>query len=541
MKKFLNLLFIFIITLTLSACKTKTETQTDTTDLIEPKWLEDETGVYYQVFVRSFADSNGDGIGDLNGLTNKLDYLQDLGVEGIWLMPIHPTDSYHGYDVKDYYAVNPEYGTMEDFDKLIEEAHKREIKIILDLVVNHTSKNHPWFISSSQSEESEYRDYYTWAAPTESRVTKLGSDGQTIWYRLGDMYYASYFSDTMPDLNYTNEEVHDEVINIGEYWINKGVNGFRLDAAKHLYGVNEVPKQYNYLNNIYFWDEFRTALQKIDPNVYLVGEVMDNAAVYSLYYGGLDSNFNFDASNLILDSVNNGNGSYANRLNQIYIQIGREEEDFRDSPFLRNHDQNRTASILHGDIEKIKLAAEMLLTLPGNPYIYYGEEIGMFGVKTDGNVTGTGVWDETRRLPFVWGDEQVTPDWMDNKCSQLLTSCNQPINPLNIQINDENSLFNTYKEMIKLRSENSALDLGKFAPFISSTNYVQGFFRYDDQQLLVVIHNLSNVERDMPVFTNAELIYQSKGSYSYNSSRIDATSTIILELPYEKLNEFILN
>lgn len=496
----------------------------------------DRTGVYYQIFVRSFADSDGDGIGDFKGITQSLDYLKDLGVSGLWLMPIHPTDSYHGYDVKDYYAVNPEFGTMEDFEEMVKEAHKREIKVIIDLVLNHTSSNHQWFLDSTHP-DSPYRDYYHWTKEGDTRIGKVSMTGNPIWHKKGDEYFASSFPGSYADLNFTSEKVKEEVVNIGKFWLEKGVNGFRLDAAMYLFETNKVPSGYTYKHNIYFWHEFRDKLREIDPNVYIVGEVYTNHTMYTQYYKGLDSTFNFDLANQLVTVARNGSGPYVNFIDRIYDQIEREGGSVnQDSPFIRNHDMDRTASELNGDIERQKLAAEMLLTLPGNPYIYYGEEIGMYGKKTEGTLN---VYDETRRLPFVWGDPDKETTWMSKTCKDLqsalsLDPCAQPIDPAIKQMEDPDSLYSVFKELIALRKKHPALHSGEFLPYTDKEFYsysTQGFFRYTDKQLLLVLHNFGSTEKDLPSFENAKLIYESSRANSYANGKIGARSTIILELP----------
>ena len=196
---------------------------------------------------------------------------------------------------------------------------------------------------------------------------------------------------------------------------------------------------------------------------------------------------------------------------------------------------NRTASIFHGDISKMKLAAEMLLTLPGNPYIYYGEEIGMLGRSSWGV---SGVYDETRRLPFVWGNKDIETKWTDDLCKLDGIICDQPITPALKQVDDENSLFNVYKTLIKLRKEEPILYNGEFLPYNTNSIYVQGFFRYNNKQLYLVLHNLSNKERPMPEFADAKLIYQSKHANTFETGIMAERSTIILELPYTLLKQY---
>jgi glycosidase len=207
--------------------------------------------VFYEVFLRSFYDSNGDGIGDINGLIEKLDYLNDgdpktktdLGITGIWLMPIFPSPSYHGYDVKDYYEINPDYGTMEDFNRLLEEAHLRGIRIVIDFVINHTSTEHPWFIEARKGEDSLYRNLYIWS---EQKPDYLGPWGQPVWHANYDQtYYYGVFWSGMPDLNFENQEVTNEINRIAAFWLEDiGVDGFRVDGARHLIEDGDIQKNF---------------------------------------------------------------------------------------------------------------------------------------------------------------------------------------------------------------------------------------------------------------------------------------------------------
>ena len=196
---------------------------------------EGNRGVYYEIFVRSFADSDGDGIGDLNGVTEKLDYLQELGIDGIWLMPITASDTYHGYSVTDYVTVNPDYGTEDDLKRLLDEAHSRDMKVIMDLVINHTSINHPWFQAAKSDENSEYRDYYRWVYKTDKKdcnhLLDKSSWGDMVWHQEGDFYYYGVFGADMPDLNYNNPDVRQAAKDAAGHWLELGLDGFRMDAA----------------------------------------------------------------------------------------------------------------------------------------------------------------------------------------------------------------------------------------------------------------------------------------------------------------------
>jgi alpha-amylase len=227
-------------------------------------------GVNYEVFVRSYADSNGDGIGDFNGLTDKLDYLKDLGVGGIWLMPIMPSPTYHKYDVVDYKAVDPEYGTEEDFKKLVAEAHKRDIKILVDLILNHSGSDHPWFQAAITDKNSPYRDYYVWAkkdsirAQLSKKTISLDSDNLTQWHPVKgdtlDEHLLRFLLGWNADLNFDNPKVKAEFVEIGKYWLNEmNVDGFRLDAAKHIYPTERAT------DNHAFWVWLKTRCKKLNP------------------------------------------------------------------------------------------------------------------------------------------------------------------------------------------------------------------------------------------------------------------------------------
>ncbi|MDN4593318.1 alpha-amylase family glycosyl hydrolase [Polycladomyces subterraneus] len=223
----------------------------------------------------------------------------DLEVDGLWLMPITKSPSYHKYDVVDYYQVDPQYGTLEDFRRLIREAHKRGIKVIIDLVVNHTSNQHPWFVSASKDKNSPYRDYYIWA-DAETDIHEKVPWGQPVWHETypgsGDYYYGLFWSG-MPELNYDNPRVREEIIKIGKFWLKQGADGFRLDAAKYIYPDTLEAKNHEW------WSQFRREMQKVKPNVYLVGEVWDAKERVAPYYGELDTLFNFDLSDRILQSL----------------------------------------------------------------------------------------------------------------------------------------------------------------------------------------------------------------------------------------------
>lgn len=437
-------------------------------------------GVTYEIFVRAFADSNGDGIGDIKGMTRRLDYLQELGVKGVWLMPISPAPSYHKYDVVDYKDIDPEYGTMADFKQFVKEAHARDIKVILDMVPNHSSSLHPWFQAAMKDPNSPYRDYYVWQDSAKVR-------GQEHWYSpkdasgkiLGGQKYYGFFWHGMPDLNYDNPKVRAEMIEAGRFWLKEvGIDGFRLDAVRHVYPDAEAAK------NHAWWREFRRELDKVKPGFFTVGEVWaPDSQVAPYLQQGLHSVFNFDLSFALVKALQTGDAAglapLHKRIQNLYQTV---DPAFVDATFLTNHDQNRIMSEVAGNTGKAKVAAALLLTLPGSPFLYYGEELGMTGMKPD----------EYIREPFLWADSLHSPDrtrWISPKYNTQET-----LKPLQEQQKDQSSLWHHYKTLISLREKNEALHSGVLKPIILPLSQVSAFRRISPTQRLVVVHNTSDKE-----------------------------------------------
>jgi alpha-amylase len=449
------------------------------------------TGVHYEIFVRSFADSNGDGIGDLNGITGKLDYLKDLGVSAIWLMPISPSPTYHKYDVTDYYGIDPEYGTIDDFKRLIAEAHRRGIAVIIDLVLHHTSTQHTWFKEASKGPDNPYWHYYNWLRPDEIKRRKLAtrditadSGERSPWHSVAgatypEKYYGMFWSG-MPDLNFDYRPVREEVFNVARYWLNEiGVDGFRLDAARHLYREAEEPKNHE------FWQEFGQVVDEATRGAYTVGEVWTRPEHIAPYFRGLKANFNFDLQLMIAEIVRRENDTedLVEYLTYVHKTFAAVNPDFIDSLLLSNHDQNRIGSVLKGKITHLKVAANLLLTLPGLPYIYYGEEIGMLGLKPDENI----------REPFLWdiraNDTQRTY-WRRGKYST-----SQTIRPLALQQADPDSLFSHYKRLIHYRNSHPILNnnLSRLLPSGIRQKGIVAFIRQAQSggPCVLIVHNLT--------------------------------------------------
>lgn len=429
-------------------------------------WWRD--AVFYEIFVRSYYDTNNDGVGDFNGVTQKLDYLQSLGINAIWLMPIHPSPSYHGYDVINYYAVNPDYGTMDDFKNLLAEAHKRDIHIIIDLVLNHTSSQHPWFKSANSDTNSPYRDYYLWSEEPK------GSG----WYQGNQGYYFGLFWSGMPDLNYNNPAVTKDMLKVTDFWLNKiSVDGFRVDAAKHL--IEDGDKRENTPATHDWYKGFYTAYKAQKPQAYTVGEVFGaGSSIIKSYTGDqLDQIFNFEMSSGFVNSSNGGANSGINSAVKFSLQ---DMPDFNFATFLTNHDQTRAMSVFYGNVNKAKLASFLMLTSPGTPFIYYGEEIGMQGQKPD----------EDLRLPMQWSSDEYARFSMTIPWRALAKDYEQ-VN-VALQSGDSNSLLEHYRSLIALRNSHASLRTGEVFLLETNNRGIYAAVRVDHSETILVLVNLTD-------------------------------------------------
>jgi glycosidase len=429
--------------------------------------------VFYEIFVRSFYDSNGDGIGDFNGITEKLDYLNDgdpattsdLGITALWLMPIHPSPSYHGYDVINYYAVNAQYGSLADFERLLSEAHARGIRVIIDLVLNHSSSQHPFFRDALRGQDSPYYDWYLWSA-----------QGGTNWHAAGDSYYYGLFCDCMPDLNYRNPEVTQQMQAVMHFWLQQvGVDGFRVDAARHL--IEEGSQTENTpATHDWYRKNFFPVYKQIDKQAYAVGEVFGAGASMVRSYSDdqLDHVFNFEMAS---GFVNSAAGSSNTGVNSAIKFALSDMPDFDFATFLTNHDQNRVMSVLNGDVEKAKAAASLMLTSPGTPFIYYGEEIGMQGRKPDEDIRLPMQWSGAPQAGFTTGTPWRSPAPDSSRVNVALQST------------DPGSLLSHYRSLIALRSAHPALrSEGLWLVETGSRSIYAAVRRQDGDMILVVVN-----------------------------------------------------
>ena len=448
-----RIIIILIAVLTLTGCARKNE------------YLDDKYRNYYEIFPGVFYDTDGDGRGDINGVTCKLDYLKDLGINGIWLTPIMPSPSYHKYDVADYYDIDPELGTIDDFKKLVSEAHSKHINVIIDMVINHTSTKKDWFIEATDylksigvddnrsikelALECPYVDYYVFS-------DKYEGDG---WYEVTGTkyYYYSAFSYTMPDLNHSNQSVKSEIKDIASFWIEDvGVDGFRMDAVKHLEN-GDTAFNCSTLNDLY------TYCQSINPDFYMVSEVWDSEGTIANYYSsGTDSFFNFDLANAEGRIIKTASGrlkasKLVNYLKQYEADFSSNNPEYIDAAFITNHDMGRVCNALLADEDALKFAGGLLSTMDGNTFIYYGEEIGM---------KSKGTKDENKRLPMLWNysceDETVTD--ANGMCEPFDNSdkdIHSKFDGVLLQLKDNNSILAYYQKAFNLRLKYPEIARGK--------------------------------------------------------------------------------
>lgn len=437
--------------------------------------------VCYEIFVRSFSDSDGDGNGDLNGLTEKLDYLNDgdptggddLGVTCVWLMPVMESTSYHGYDVEDYYAIEQDYGTLADFDVFTAAAHERGIRVLLDLVLNHTSVEHPWFKEAAADPESAYRDWYIFR---EDDPGYLGPWGAEAWHPApsGDGTYYGVFWSGMPDLNYQNPAVTAEAEAISSFWLEHGADGFRFDAIKHL--IEDGKTQENTPATHDWLRAYRAWLEATWPEAVVVGEIFNaSASLLEPYYPDqLHAYFQFDLASQMLGAAQSGMGDGI-----AYIL----EEALGKQPsapwglFLTNHDQNRTMSQLVGDAEAARFAGALLMLLPGVPFVYYGEEIGLTGTKPDERIRTPMPWDDSADGGFTTGRPWIP-----------LTTEPEELNVADQQ-DDPASIWTTYADMIALRTANPALSRGETTVGEARPRNLLVMLREADGQRLLIVVN----------------------------------------------------
>ncbi|MDR0463765.1 MAG: hypothetical protein LBG94_01465 [Treponema sp.] len=462
----------------------------------------DNNRTFYEIFVGAFSDSNKDGTGDLRGIINRLDYLNNgkpdsgksLGIEGIWLTPIMPSPSYHKYDVIDYYRIDSKFGTMADFEELAAQCNKRGIKLIIDLVLNHTSSQNQWFLDAKSSVKQGNLDdpivkYYV--LETE-RIS-----GRT-WYEFEkspdgrQYYYEGNFSPQMPELDLDNPDVRREIINIVKFWLDKGAGGFRLDAVSYIYFKEDF-------RNIQFLKWFNDECVKINNDVYIVAENWSGVMSVQNYYEAVNC-FDFVMSGASGDIYNTVTGisnvtEFAQRLALYQKQVMTINPHAVLHPFITNHDMDRAAGFLPVSDYIMHIAANLYILSGGSPFIYYGEEIGMKGSRGSANT------DANRRLAMLWGDNDTVKD----PEGASYDSANQTNGTVKSQLSKNDSLLNHYKKLIRLRNANPEIARGIIEPLnFSQYTTFGGFISDYNGSKAAVFHNTgaNEVNIDLSLYTD---------------------------------------
>ena len=465
---------------------------------------EDNYRNYYEIFVYSFYDSDGDGIGDLNGVREKLDYIEEMGFSGIWLMPIMPSPTYHKYDVKDYMAVDEAYGTEEDYKALVEDAHSRGIRVIIDLPINHTSSSHPWFrearkyLQGLSGEEADAKDcpYFGYYHFSEEY-------GGSTWYPVPgtDWYYEGSFWSEMPDLDLSCEALRKDLEEAADFWIGLGTDGFRMDAPLH-FEENNASFNKETLN----W--FFTFCRSKNPDFYMVSEVWAGLNTIKAYYAsGTPSMFNFDAAQAEGKLMQAARGTmkaerFANLMVQYENDFSEENPDYIDAPFLTNHDMGRVANALNNKDDQMRRAAGYLMLMSGNPFVYYGEEIGM---------ASSGTKDENKRLPMLW-DSDPSAEGLTDGPKDADDGIESKFGSVREQLQDEDSLLKYYQRALRMRNENPEIARGRTEILGSLTSRDTAAFKrsYDGNTAAVVFTTAktpTEVDLKGSEIENWELVY----------------------------------
>ena len=459
----------------------------------------DNDRVFYEIFVGSFSDSDGDGVGDLRGIINRMDYLNDgdpnsgrsLGIEGIWLTPIFKSPSYHKYDASDYYTIDPAFGTEDDLRELCALCRERNVKLILDLAINHTGELCSWFGAFKLAHRSgdtanEFYDFYSWCAgrdsiPAGRAFSKI--DGT-------DDYYECNFYSGMPELNFDNPAVREEVVKVAKHWLDIGVDGFRFDAVKYVYFGDHA-------QSAAFWQWYCDELRALKSDIYMVGEVWDGDGITDIYYGALNC-FNFTVSQgeglIAKAAAGSGTSTYCPYVEHYLDTVRAKRADATIAPFIANHDMDRAAGFLPVSNGRMQMSANIYLLGPGSPFLYYGEELGAKGSRGGSNT------DANRRLAMPWGDGDTVSDPVGTdypeKNRLKLTAAEQ--------IADRDSLYTYYKTLLMIRHANPEIARGDYHALAVTDSKLGGFVSVWEGRAVCVLHNASTEEKsvDLSVLTD---------------------------------------
>ena len=479
----------------------------------------DNSRVFYEIFVGSFSDSNGDGVGDLQGIINRMDYLNDgdpqsglsLGIEGIWLTPVFSSPTYHKYDVTDFYSIDPSFGTMDDLKELIALCHERNVKLILDLPINHTGEQNRWFKNFlnahlMRNPDNPYYNFYVWLSEDDPRP----SGRHFAKAQQAGIYYEANFSDSMPEVDFDNPFVRETLLDVAKYYLGLGVDGFRFDAAKYIYLGDNA-------QSAAFWSWYIGELRQINPDLYTVAEVWDGDGVIDQYIPFTNC-FNFttsQASGLIAEPAKAGNvNRFTAYVQQYQDRIHALRQDAMNVFFIANHDTDRASGYLTVANGQMKIAANLYLLSSGSPFIYYGEEIGLRGSRGGANT------DANRRLAMLWGDGDTVRD----PIGATYDSSKQT--PYSVQdlYRMSDGLYNYYKRLIMIRRANPEIARGEYTALSVPDSKVGGFLCTWEGSTAAVFHNTTQrtITIDLSTLTNQSLTILS-ASIGAGGASLDGT------------------
>ena len=504
--------------------------------------------IFYQIYTRGYYDSDGDGLGDFNGITQKLDYIEDLGIGALWIMPMFKSNTPHKYFSTDHMHVDPEYGTNEDLKNLVDEAHNRNIKVLIDFSINHVNSDNAWFQHALKyGKKSPYYSYFHWADELDDyNPETYTGDGEfrkdhTKNYKkakneAGDevSYYARFLD--APDLNYDNQNVREYFMEVGRYWVGEiGVDGLRLDAARHIYDIESEGPTNPSQRNFTWWSTFCNEMHKINPDVFLLGEIWSNTENAASYLQtGMDATFNFMFSTAILNCVKNekNSGLTDEYLKQTSIRQ-KNCDTFGDATFLINHDMKRLLNELEHNPAKARLAVSLLMTYPGSPFIYYGEELGF---EADWHLLWLPMlWDETGKDPgqtsWILGDSTIMKGILTVKYDRKEIA---HFDPAAVQKTNKKSWFNFYRNIMRMRKSSDALTHGSLEKSDLSDDHLVSFIRKAEDESLLVMHNTSakqlKIQLPSSLHDYREVLYSNQKAKMKNETvQIPAFATIILK------------
>ncbi len=484
MKKSIALILALVLAISVCLCSCGTGDPTDTNKVFVS---DDKYRTFYQIWIGSFCDSNGDETGDFQGIISKLDYLNDgkpdsgddLGIDGIWLSPMMPSYSYHKYNVADYFDIDENFGTLEDFDEFMAECDKRGINVIIDLVVNHSASNHPYFLKACEElregKEDGYARYYNFSKKSDATYSRPVTDSE--------YYYEGQFSPEMPDWNLSYEGTREYFEEVTKFWLDRGVDGFRLDAVKYFTDSHTDGEE--------FLTWFYSMAQGYNPDVYMVGENWDSAGnIYEYYKTGCDSFFNFKFATSSGEYVMAGSSgrvnAFADALKRYNDNILKRSDTAINANFLTNHDMVRVSNMLVTYEQKFACALYMLS--PGNSFTYYGEEIGIEAPNTTN--------DASYRTAMIWDNYNLPSIFVNG----VPTVTENPLGGVEQQLLDENSLLNTYRRVIKLRNQNPEIARGKITEVYETDDiYLGGYYVEYEGARLLVLHNGDVVDKTVTI------------------------------------------